>query len=140
MAYDGCNYYFSFPAIFCPFTPVTAQKMKIKKKILKKKTPEDLIILQKCTKNHDHMLCCSWDMAWDICNCYFFILSYFLHFYSPSSPKNRNFKKMEKRSRDIIILHMCTKNYDQIMYGSWDMVRDGRTDGRTEKVTPPKKW
>ena len=25
---------------------------------------------------------------------------------------------------DIIILHMCTKNYDQMMYGSWDMVRD----------------
>ena len=22
---------------------------------------------------------------------------------------------------DIIIFHMCTKNYDQMMYGSWDM-------------------
>ena len=35
----------------------------------------------------------------------------------------------------IIILHMCTKHYDHMMYGSWDMVRDGQTDGRTEKVT-----
>ena len=29
---------------------------------------------------------------------------------------------------DIIILQMCTKNYDQMMYGSGDMVRDGWTD------------
>ena len=26
---DRCNCYFSFWAIFCPFTPITAQKMKI---------------------------------------------------------------------------------------------------------------
>ena len=32
--------------------------------------------------------------------------------------------KSEKKHRDIIILHTCTKNYDQMMYGSWDMVRD----------------
>ena len=31
MACDGCNYYFSFWAIFCPFTPLTAQKIKILK-------------------------------------------------------------------------------------------------------------
>ena len=32
MTHDGCNYYFSFWAIFCPFTPLTAGKMKIFKK------------------------------------------------------------------------------------------------------------
>ena len=32
MTCDGCNCYFSFWAIFCPFTPLTAQKMKISKK------------------------------------------------------------------------------------------------------------
>ena len=31
---------------------------------------------------------------------------------------------MKKAAGYIIILHMCTKNYDQMMYGSWDMVRD----------------
>ena len=31
MALDGCNY-FSFWTIFCPFTPLTAQKIKIFKK------------------------------------------------------------------------------------------------------------
>ena len=32
MAHNGFNYYFSFWAIFCPFTPLTAQKSKFWKK------------------------------------------------------------------------------------------------------------
>ena len=32
MARDGCNCYFSFWVVFCPFTLLTAQKMKISKK------------------------------------------------------------------------------------------------------------
>ena len=45
---------------------------------------------------------------------------------------------------NIIIFHMRTKNYDQLMYGSWDMVHDRRTnrqmDRRMEKMVsaPPK--
>ena len=47
---------------------------------------------------------------------------------------------MKKMRGDIMILYMCTKNYDQMMYGSWDMVRgrqtdrwtDGRTDGKSD--------
>ena len=31
MARDRCNCYISFWAIFCPFTPVTAQKSKFQK-------------------------------------------------------------------------------------------------------------
>ena len=35
-------------------------KTKTKKtKQNKKKPPDDIIFLQKCTKNNDHMLCCS---------------------------------------------------------------------------------
>ena len=30
----------------------------------------------------------------------------------PNSPKNQNFKKLKKVPGDIIILNMCTKNYD----------------------------
>ena len=44
---------------------------------------------------------------------------------------------MKKTPGDIIILHMCTKNYDQMMYGSWDMVRDRQTDRQTDGR---KKW
>ena len=36
MARDRCNCYFSFWAIFCPFTPLRAQKIRIKKEIIKK--------------------------------------------------------------------------------------------------------
>ena len=59
--------------ILCPFTPLTVQKTKISKK---KKKPGD-IILHKCTKNPDHRLYCSWDMACDECNCYFHFGLYF---------------------------------------------------------------
>ena len=44
--------------------------------------------------------------------------------YSPKSPKNQNFEKMKKNPGNIIISHMCTKNYDQMKYGSWDMVHN----------------
>ena len=46
--------FLSFWAIFCSFTSLTAQKIKILKKW--KKTPGDIIILHKCTENPDHML------------------------------------------------------------------------------------
>ena len=49
--------------------------------------------------------------------------TFFLPFYPPNNPKNQNFnnnkkKKKKKTPGDIIILHMCTKNYDQMMYSS----------------------
>ena len=39
---------------------------------------------------------------------------------------------MKKESGDIIILHMYTKNYDHMMYSSWDMVHDRWTDGKSD--------
>ena len=90
----------------------------------KKKTPRDIIILHKFTKNHDHRLSCSWDMAHNRCN-YFSFWAIFLLFYPCNSPKNENFKKMKKNPKDIIILHKCTKNHDHKLYCSWDMVCDG---------------
>ena len=45
----------------------------------------------------------------------------FLSCYPPNKLKNQNFEKMKKISGDFIILHMCTKNYDHMMYASWDM-------------------
>ena len=62
--------------------------------------------------------------ARDRCNCYF-SFCYFLHFYLPNSPKSQNLKKMKKRPEDIIILHKCTKNYDHLLYCSWDMAHGG---------------
>ena len=76
------------------------------------------IILHKCTKNHDHILYCSWDMALDRCNCYFSYWAIFCHFTPLTSPKNQNIKKMKKTSRDIIILHKCSKSRDHMLYCS----------------------
>ena len=67
MMYGSCHMkhnrqnFLSFWAIFCPFTQLTVQKIKFKKKNKKtpKKRPGDTIILLKRTKNHDHMLYCS---------------------------------------------------------------------------------
>ena len=51
-------------------------------------------------------------------NFLFFTLGYFLPFYPSNSWRNQNLEKVKKTPTDIIILHMCTKNYDQIMYSS----------------------
>ena len=48
--------FLSFWATFCPFTPLATRKIKI---FVKLKTT----LGDKSTKNHDHMLYCSWDMA-----------------------------------------------------------------------------
>ena len=49
------------------------------------------------------------------------ILNHFLPFYPPNSLKNQNFEKLKKMPRDIIILHMCTLNDNNMMYGSWSV-------------------
>ena len=45
-------------------------------------------------------------------------LGHFLSFYSPKNPKNQNFEKVKTIAGDIIILHMCSKNHNLMMYSS----------------------
>ena len=113
------------------------------------KTPGDIIILHKYTKNYDHMLYCSWDVVRDRCNCYFSFLLYLTFYHLPPPPltppkkwkfqKNsqqnkqpktaqkmktpRKWKKKKKTPGDII-LHKCTKKHDHMLYCSWDTVHD----------------
>ena len=50
-----------------------------------------------------------------------FYFGLLLPFYLPNSLKNQNLKKMKKKKKtpgDIITLHMCTKNYDQMICSS----------------------
>ena len=42
----------------------------------------------------------------------------FLAHLPPKNPKNQNFEKMKNSPEDIIILHMCTKNQDHMLYCS----------------------
>ena len=107
MAHDGYNFYFSFWAIFCPFTPLTAQKIKIKKKI-------NLQISLFCicvTKlwSHDVQFLRYW--AW----------LFFFTFYPLKYLENQNFDKKKKDLGSITILHMRTINDNHILYGSWEI-------------------
>ena len=93
MVHDRCNCYFSLWVIFCPFTPVTAQKMKISKK---QKKDSRYHHFTQVYQNDDHMLYCSWDMACDWCNYYFFYFGLFFALLSHNSPKTKKFKKCKK--------------------------------------------
>ena len=123
MARDRCNF-FSFWPIFCPFCPPNSPKNQ--NLIKKKKTPGDIIILHKCTKNRDHMLYCSWDMVRDRCNLHFSFWAIFCPFTSLTAWKMKFSKKWKKLLKIyIIILNNCTKNHDHMLYCSWDKLRDG---------------
>ena len=107
-----------------------------------KKIPGDIIILHKCTKNHDHMLHCSWDMAHVRYN-YFSFWAIFCSFTPLTAQKIKILKKWKKKTPgDIIILHMYTKNYNQMMCDSWDMVHNewmnGQKKWHIEVGAPPK--
>ena len=79
----------NFSAIY----PLKTRKIKIKKK--KEKTPDSIIILHKCTKSHDHMLYCSWNMARDRCN-YFSFWTMFCPFIPLTAQKMKTSKKWKK--------------------------------------------
>ena len=57
--------------------------------------PGNIIILHKYTKNHDHMLYCSWDMAHDACN-YFSFWAIFCPF-TPVTAKKMKISKTWKK-------------------------------------------
>ena len=59
MDHDRQNF-LSLWTIFCPFTTLTTQKIKILKKW--KNIPVDIVILHMCTVNENHMMYVSWDM------------------------------------------------------------------------------
>ena len=101
------------------------------------------------------IICYSVPETW--CMIYVFHFGLFFALLAYNRPKNNLKKKWKKKQKTagIIILHMCTKNYDHIMYASWDKVHnrwmdrqmnrwtDGPTDRQkkwhTEVGVPPKK-
>ena len=108
---------------FLPFYPPTDPENQNFEKI--KKVPQDIIILQMSTINDNHMMYRTWDMECNRQN----LLSFwtiFCPFTLPNNLKNQNFEKMQKIPGNIIILHRFTINDNHMMYGSWDMKRDGQ--------------
>ena len=120
---DGQNF-LSFWTIFCPFTPITTRKI-----IILKNWKNYLEISSFYTSVPKIMIICSMvPEIWHV----IFHFKLFFAFYLPNSPKNQNLKKMKKTSGDTIILDICTKNWDQMMYGSWDIMQNRRTDGKSD--------
>ena len=61
--------------------------------------------------------------------------------FTPLTAQNIKILKKMKKPPGVIIWHTCTKNYNQMMYGSWNMVRNRRTDRQTDRWTDrQKKW
>ena len=81
-----------------------------------KKRPGDTILLRMCTINEDHdVLFLRYKVQQ---TAFFVILDHFLPFYLPNNPENQNFEKMKNTLGDIINLHKCTINNNNMMYGS----------------------
>ena len=69
---------------FLPFYLPNSPKNQNLEKL--QKNPADIMILQQCIKNHDHMLHCSRDMVLDGCN-YFPFWAIFCPFNALTAPK-----------------------------------------------------
>ena len=116
-----------------------------------KQTPGNIIILHMCTINDNHMIYGSWDMKHDRQD-FLSFWTVFLPFYPTNNPKYQDFEKLKKTPGDIIILDMCTINYNHMMYGSWDIEHDRQsflslwtifcsfTSLKTPKIKILKKW
>ena len=94
MACDGHNFLL-FWTIFSPFNPLPSPtNLKYQNFEKMKKSPGGTIIFHKCTKNHDHMLHCSWDTMCDVYNSYFLFWVIFCPFTLLTTQKIKNYKKM----------------------------------------------
>ena len=117
------------------FYPHNSPKTQNFKKM--EKMQRYIITLHKCTKNHDHMLHFSWDMARDRCNCCFSFWATFCPFTLLTAQKIRIFEKWKKAWRYHHFIHVYQKLWSVVTrflrFGAWRT--DGRTDRRTEKVT-----
>ena len=87
------GYFLSF---YPPHSPKN-ENFKTMKKIL-----GDIIILHKCTKNHGHMLYCSWDIVRDGCN-YFSFWAIFCPFTPLTAQNTEISKKWKKKKKHLEI-------------------------------------
>ena len=128
------------------WTKKVTYRENIKNEISKmKKNSGDIIILHKCTKNHDHLLYCSRDMTHDRCNGYFHFGLFFALLPLYHSKKSE-FQKNEKSSwRYHHFTHVYQRWWlDDVWFLGYGMQQtDAWTDGQKkwhiEVGAPPKK-
>ena len=129
---DDGNSFFVILDHFLPFHSTKNPKSENFEKL--EKTPGDIIILHRSTKNQ-----CSWESTRNGCNFCFSWCAIFCPF-TPVKIQKIKIKKKKKKPGYIIILHQCTKSYNYMMYGSWNMVREGRTDRRMDGKSDSWRW
>ena len=95
--------FLSFWATFCPLTLLTTWKFKILKN---EKNARRYYILHKHTKNHDHMLYCSWDVVHDV-NVIFHLAHMFCPFTHLTVQKIKILKKWKKKHLDVPAFYTC---------------------------------
>ena len=88
-----------------------------------KKTPTAIIILHMCTINDNHMMYGCWDRKHDRQN-FLSFWTIFSSFTSLTSSKIKTLEKWKKTLGHIIILHICARNDNRMIYGSWYMKCD----------------
>ena len=81
---------------------------------------ENIITLHMYIINDNHIMYGCWDMEHDRHN-FLSFRTVFLSFYTLNNPKNQNFLKMKKNTRNITILQMWNMNNNHMMYGSWNI-------------------
>ena len=120
------EYFCHLGSFFVLLPPYQPDKWKYIKK--KEKMHWDIIVLHKCTKNHDHRLPCSWDMACDGCNCYFSFWAFFCPFTLLIAKKwkfQRNNKKKNNNWRYHHLRQVYQKSWSCALlflrYGMWQM-------------------
>ena len=154
MECDECNWYFSFWAIFCPFThhpkpppPNSPKNENIKKQIKKKHLEISSFntIVPKIT-----IICFTVPEIWHVMDAIVIFHFGFVFFsrFPYNSPKNQNFKNMKKQSEGRY--HRFTHVYQKLWLDDVQLLRYGAQwkDRQTDKWknwhievgVPPKKW
>ena len=103
--------FLSFRVMFCPFTPLTSQKITIFLKMTT--TPGDIIILHKCTINDNHMIYGFRDMKCNSQNILWF-WAIFCHFTPLTTQKIKILKK--KNHLEISSFHTSVPKIIIIYY------------------------
>ena len=89
------------------FTSILFGQKKYIWRTFEKKTHGDIISLHKCTKNHDHMLYCSWDLAHDEYNFYFSFRAFLFCSFTPMTARKTNFFQKMQKSLEISLFYTC---------------------------------
>ena len=84
------------------------------------KNTGDIITLHICTKNHNQVHSLRSGVTKSFCH----LGPFFALYHPPNTKENQNFEKTEKASGDVIILNLCNKKHNQMMYAYSDMESD----------------